>query len=148
MKNEFNALETESCFADKHFFKGKGAGAFPTAAAVLSDIAALRYDYRYEYKKLNSSRALKCTTGFLLNVSVSADVLSKIDLASFSHISRLHREAGSVRVTGVITAATLFKNDWWRKGNVSLLLSENALAENTKKKQPGFTAVIADEVLI
>jgi homoserine dehydrogenase len=24
VKNEFNALETESCFADKHFFKGKG----------------------------------------------------------------------------------------------------------------------------
>ncbi|RYF87617.1 MAG: homoserine dehydrogenase, partial [Chitinophagaceae bacterium] len=40
VSNEFNALITESSFADKHFFKGKGAGAYPTAAAVLSDIAA------------------------------------------------------------------------------------------------------------
>ncbi|MEO7444293.1 MAG: homoserine dehydrogenase, partial [Ferruginibacter sp.] len=39
----YNGLVTESSFADKHFFKGKGAGAFPTAAAVLSDISALQY---------------------------------------------------------------------------------------------------------
>jgi len=44
VSNEFNGLITESSFADKHFFKGKGAGAYPTAAAVLSDIAALRYN--------------------------------------------------------------------------------------------------------
>jgi homoserine dehydrogenase len=48
VSNEFNGLITESSFADKHFFKGKGAGAYPTAAAVLSDISALRYDYKYE----------------------------------------------------------------------------------------------------
>jgi homoserine dehydrogenase len=51
VKNEFNAVTTESTFADKHFFKGKGAGAFPTASAVLSDISALRYNYKYEYSQ-------------------------------------------------------------------------------------------------
>jgi homoserine dehydrogenase len=30
---------------------GKGAGSFPTASAVLSDISALLYDYNYEYRK-------------------------------------------------------------------------------------------------
>ena len=39
-------------FADTHFFVGRGAGAHPTASAVLSDISALSYDYRYEYKKI------------------------------------------------------------------------------------------------
>ncbi len=53
VQNEFNALTTESTFADEHFFKGKGAGAFPTASAVLSDISALGYHYKYEYKKIN-----------------------------------------------------------------------------------------------
>lgn len=52
VQNEFNALTTESTFADEHFFKGKGAGAFPTASAVLSDISALGYNYKYEYKKI------------------------------------------------------------------------------------------------
>ena len=52
VKNEYNGVVIESSFADKQFFYGKGAGSFPTASAVLSDIGALRYNYRYEYKKL------------------------------------------------------------------------------------------------
>ena len=52
VKNEYNGAVIESGFADKQFFYGKGAGSFPTASAVLSDLSALRYNYRYEYKKL------------------------------------------------------------------------------------------------
>lgn len=54
----FNGIITKTCFADTQFFSGKGAGAFPTASAVLSDISALSYNYRYEYKKLNTSEKL------------------------------------------------------------------------------------------
>jgi len=43
VKNEYNGVVIESSFADKQFFYGKGAGSFPTASAVLSDISALRY---------------------------------------------------------------------------------------------------------
>ncbi|RPI67063.1 MAG: homoserine dehydrogenase [Ignavibacteriae bacterium] len=50
--NETNAVRLHGAFADDQLLVGKGAGAHPTAAAVLSDIAALRYAYRYEYKKL------------------------------------------------------------------------------------------------
>ncbi len=46
----FNGVITKTSFADKQFFVGKGAGAHPTASAVLSDISALSYDYRYENK--------------------------------------------------------------------------------------------------
>ena len=52
VKNEYNGVVIESSLADKQFFYGKGAGGFPTASAVLSDLSALRYNYRYEYKKL------------------------------------------------------------------------------------------------
>lgn len=52
---EFNAVNIEAAFSDKQVFKGKGAGSFPTASAVLSDISALQYDYGYEYRKLNSN---------------------------------------------------------------------------------------------
>ena len=45
VKNEYNGVVIESGFADKQFFYGKGAGSFPTASAVLSDISALRYGY-------------------------------------------------------------------------------------------------------
>jgi homoserine dehydrogenase len=54
----FNGIKTRSYFSDTQFFAGKGAGAYPTASAVISDISALTYGYRYEYKKLNSADAL------------------------------------------------------------------------------------------
>lgn len=54
----FNGVVTQTCFADTQFFVGKGAGAYPTASAVISDISALSYDYKYEYKKLKQQQNL------------------------------------------------------------------------------------------
>ena len=49
---EYNAVEVEGAYSCKQTFVGKGAGSHPTGSAVLSDISALTYDYRYGYKKL------------------------------------------------------------------------------------------------
>ena len=54
----FNGLKLRSAFSDAQFFSGRGAGATPTASAVLSDLSALRYGYKYEYKKLNKPPVL------------------------------------------------------------------------------------------
>src|SRR5690606_21789055 len=51
VENENNGVLVKAAFADEQFFYGKGAGGHPTGSAVLSDITALRYGYRYEYKK-------------------------------------------------------------------------------------------------
>lgn len=51
----FNGIVTQTVFSDTQFFSGKGAGAYPTASAVISDISALSYLYKYEYKKLNQN---------------------------------------------------------------------------------------------
>lgn len=69
----FNGIVTQTVFSDTQFFSGKGAGAFPTASAVISDISALSYSYKYEYKKLNqnvgqSNLILKPEEGVLLSV--------------------------------------------------------------------------------
>src|SRR6185312_7811925 len=66
VKNEYNGVVIESSFADKQFFYGKGAGSFPTASAVLSDISALRYDYHYEYKKLYHHIVPELATDFYI----------------------------------------------------------------------------------
>jgi len=55
---EYNAIEVEGAFSCKQSFVGKGAGSHPTGSAVLSDISALTYNYKYAYKKLNKLRAL------------------------------------------------------------------------------------------
>ncbi len=49
---EYNAVEVEGAFSCKQLLTGKGAGSHPTGSAVLSDISALTYNYRYGYKKL------------------------------------------------------------------------------------------------
>ena len=80
VRNEFNALTTESTFADEHFFKGKGAGAFPTASAVLSDISALGYNYKYEYKKIYHQTDTQLTNDYYLKVFISTDDFKKINI--------------------------------------------------------------------
>lgn len=55
VNNEFNAVQVAAQFAEKQTFIGKGAGSHPTASAVLSDLAALRYDYHYEYKNFGQT---------------------------------------------------------------------------------------------
>ncbi|MEJ8757482.1 homoserine dehydrogenase [Pontibacter sp. H259] len=64
----FNGVITHTSFAETQFFVGKGAGAYPTASAVLSDLSALTYDYRYEYKKLQQTETILTSEETLLNV--------------------------------------------------------------------------------
>lgn len=52
----YNGIITRTSFLDKQFFVGKGAGALPTASAVVADLSALSYHYRYEYKKLQRNQ--------------------------------------------------------------------------------------------
>ncbi len=49
---EYNAIEVEGAYSCKQTFVGKGAGSHPTGSAVLSDVSALTYDYKYGYRKL------------------------------------------------------------------------------------------------
>ena len=70
IKNEYNGVVIESSFADKQFFYGKGAGSLPTASAVLSDISALRYDYKYEYKKLYHHKPNELSNDFYVKAYI------------------------------------------------------------------------------
>lgn len=107
VNNETNAVRLHGAFADDQLLVGKGAGAHPTAAAVLSDIAALRYQYRYEYKKIEQSDApLTLTTDRKVSVYVrgSNDVL---DAITFDSIDVDHRSTEGRYVIGTTTLAEL-----------------------------------------
>ncbi|MBU2018670.1 MAG: homoserine dehydrogenase [Bacteroidetes bacterium] len=49
--NEFNGVLIGGELTDEQFLYGKGAGRYPTSSAVLSDISAYLFDYKYAYKK-------------------------------------------------------------------------------------------------
>ncbi len=130
VKNEFNALITESCFADKQFFKGKGAGAYPTAAAVLSDIAALRYDYKYEYKKSGMSNNIQLGYDYYLKVYIGSDDIGKIRKTEFEWIEEWRNDLQYTVAAGVIHARKLFADHWWKEDGVSLILFDNPVIED------------------
>lgn len=133
--NEFNAITTESSFADKHFFKGKGAGAFPTASAVLSDISALRYDYKYEYKKIAHQTDTVLSNDYYLKVFVSVDDIEKINKKGFEWIEEWHNEFNYSWLIGVVHADNLFKSNWWKQAGISLIACTDAVIENIDYKK-------------
>ena len=134
VKNEFNALITESSFADKQFFKGKGAGAFPTAAAVLSDIAALRYNYRYEYKKIQDGNDTRLTNNYYLKVYVGSADITKIEERDFEWIEERRIDYHYNSIIGVIHAQKLFNNNWWKEDGVSLILCSDAIIDSINRE--------------
>lgn len=130
VKNEYNGVVIESGFADKQFFYGKGAGSFPTASAVLSDISALRYNYRYEYKKLYHHQPHELTNDYYLKVYVSFDDWKYIPKEDFEWIEEWHADVERKYLVGVLHVSKLIDGDWWKENHTSLILSTDPIIDN------------------
>jgi len=131
VRNEFNGVVIESHFADRQFFYGKGAGSLPTASAVLSDISALRYDYKYEYKKLHGVPC-ELTNDFYLRVYVSFDRKENVPTEKFEWIEECHVEEKRKYITGVIHFKEILKKTWWKENDTSLILLPEAVEESVE----------------
>jgi homoserine dehydrogenase len=68
VNDEYNAVRVEAAFSDVQYFIGKGAGGHPTGSAVLSDLSALTYQYKYSYKKAEQPNRPVYETDIELNV--------------------------------------------------------------------------------
>ena len=130
VKNEFNGVVIKSSFADEQFFYGKGAGSLPTASAVLSDISALSYDYRYEYKKLRYHTAPAFTTDFYLKVYISFPEMNSVDKSKFEWIEEFHNSPEGCYLIGAIHFKELLKDDWWKQDGISLIAMPDAIIED------------------
>ena len=130
VKNEYNGAVIESGFADKQFFYGKGAGSFPTASAVLSDLSALRYNYRYEYKKLYHHTPHQLSNEYYVKVYISFDDWKYIPREKFEWIEEWHAEAERKYLVGVINIHQLQQSTWWKENNSSLILMPEPLIED------------------
>lgn len=135
VKNEYNGVVIESGFADKQFFYGKGAGSFPTASAVLSDISALRYKYKYEYKKLYHHTPHVLSTDIFLRVYVSFYDLASVPREKFEWIEEWHAQEERKYLVGVISFTELKENSWWKENNTSLILSADPVIEDIETRK-------------
>ena len=86
VEDEFNGVVIKGLFYYKQFMFGQGAGGFPTGSAVLSDITAQLYDYRYQYKKLQSPHQLHYTNDYKVRIYYRYDSPATLNLLEFSTI--------------------------------------------------------------
>ena len=107
VENEYNAVSVKAAFADQQLFYGKGAGGHPTGSAVLSDVAALRYDYRYEYKKFNHDSKLKLQNDHVIPVYIRYNNEDLIKTIHFEFIAEQHKSLDLNYILGGIKISEL-----------------------------------------
>ncbi|MES2618461.1 MAG: homoserine dehydrogenase [Bacteroidota bacterium] len=122
VRNEFNGTIIGSKLADEQFLYGKGAGRFPTSSAVLSDIAALRYGYKYEYKK--SDNPLKYTLSYSKEIKVylSFNAHCDINRDDFTSIEESYSNHKRHFLIAYISLDKLNKATWLNNQSISLIV--------------------------
>ncbi len=119
---EFNGITVESVFSEQQFFSGKGAGGNPTGSAVLSDISALTYDYKYEYKKHKQNGDQVFTQNHLVKAFLRYSNGSKPDTGKFKRIYENYESPEYCYVIGDIDLCDLFQTDWLKREETNVIL--------------------------
>lgn len=107
--NEYNGVIAEAAFADKQFFCGKGAGGHATGSAVLSDISANSYGYRYEYKKYQQGTVSNYTRDTRLEVYLRYKDEKDRELFGFEDVSEYFSGRLYKYVIGVVNLERLYE---------------------------------------
>jgi homoserine dehydrogenase len=134
----FNGVKTKSYFSDVQFFVGRGAGAYPTASAVLSDISALSYEYKYEYKKLNQKEVSEKDSDILLKIFLRHDLAYGPEFKNyFEEINESYINHESGYIIGIISLKHLKKITERKNADSSVVLFDIVSTENetTKNKK-------------
>ena len=126
VEDEFNGVVIKGLFYDKQFMFGRGAGGYPTGSAVLSDITACLYDYKYEYKKRIDSQLPEYTTDHSFRVYYRYSNLSDLALLNFESISEEYKSENYNYVIGRVSLQSLLDvNDELRKRNIFIAAYPN-----------------------
>lgn len=107
VNDALNGVVVEGAFSERQYFRGKGAGSLPTGAAVLSDISALTYDYRYAYKKLNSE--LTFENDFPVYIHLSGNQSGPLPIYAFEEVFGTFRSVNESYVEGKIGIRNLLE---------------------------------------
>jgi homoserine dehydrogenase len=120
VNNEFNGVLIGSALADEQFLYGKGAGRYPTSSAVLSDISALRYEYKYELRK-GIKNGFKANFPIQQKFYVGFNPNQEIDLNLFDSVEESYKSKDHAYVTGFIDLNRLKSSGWLENKAISLI---------------------------
>ncbi len=121
VKNEYNAVTLESAFSERQWFVGKGAGDKPTGCAVLSDVSALRYLYKYEYRKFSQNGTFFDPAGAELTVYVRYEREGQVAESDFEEISERYASGRARYWIGRISLEKLQAASWLREEGVNVI---------------------------
>ena len=110
VEDEFNGVVIKGKFYDKQFMFGRGAGGHPTGSAVLSDIMACFYNYRYEYKRMVGRKPVEYTDDVLVRVYLRYSNAEDRALFEFASIEEQYISDDYKYLVGHISLANLHKN--------------------------------------
>lgn len=134
VNRENNAVIVESAFADRQFFYGKGAGSLPTGSALLSDLSALRYQYKYEHKK-SKGLVPELANDYYLRVYLrfsDANIAEQLPLDTVEEA--FDDQNGGYRI-GLIHYSKLCGQHWWKEAGISLILLPDPVVEQVDGTQ-------------
>ena len=109
IEDEFNGVVIKGKFYYKQFMIGRGAGGYPTGSAVLSDIMACHYNYRYEYKKLNGESVPEYTDDVLFRIYLRYSTAEDLRMFNFVNVSESYISDTCRYVVGDINLADLYR---------------------------------------
>jgi homoserine dehydrogenase len=121
VKYEYNAVKLESVFSEQQTLLGKGAGDKPTGSAVLSDISALSYDYKYAYKKTRTASSLKHSNQQKLKIYVRFPEEQQDILNAFDAVEQRFSSAALNYAVGEIELNTLISSEWKNHPDIFVL---------------------------
>ena len=144
VENEFNGVIVEGIFSGKQFLSGKGAGGHPTGSAVLSDISALSYGYRYEYKKQHQNTDAKLNNDVLVKIYLRYQDDAFIKQLNFSDVSVKHSASDFKYIIGTLPLNELIQHkDYILKNKLFIALTEDAVITPITNKE----TILAEEPL-
>jgi homoserine dehydrogenase len=134
VENEFNGVIVEGKFSGEQFLQGRGAGSYPTGAAVLSDISALSHGYKYEYKKHVQKHASDFTNDVVVEVYFRYNSNADIEKITFDEVSEKYNSGDYNFIVGKVNLQTLLTNrDYILKNKLFISLVNDKLSLNSKK---------------
>lgn len=139
VENELNTVLVNGRFSGTQQFKGKGAGGHPTGSAVLSDISASLYHYRYEYKKLEFQDGFPLAEDAIKTLyirSQSQETAAQLGLSSYRIFDEYN---GNTIIFAEVSLSKLSeKKEWLQKNNVFIAdISELSQAGKEKLASTG-----------
>jgi homoserine dehydrogenase len=136
--NEFNGVIVEGKFSGEQFLQGRGAGSYPTGAAVLSDISALSHGYKYEFKKYTQKHKPQFTNDVLLDVYFRYSSVLDLEKIEFTEIKEKYTGSDYNYVVGKVKLQTLIKERGYILSNnlfISLVNDSVSLDKNVVKTE-------------